>query len=65
MPRWISCHGVDGFALSRDSLPTCIKQGPRSRMVGGAFQQIGIPIAPAKNEPGAQAAVSGQGPGRN
>ena len=46
------------FALSRDSLPPYVKQIPGSRMVDGAFQQIGIAIAVAKGKPAALAAVT-------
>ena len=49
---------VDAFALSRDSLPTYVKQVPGSRMVDGAFQQIGIAIAVAKDKPQALAMVT-------
>jgi polar amino acid transport system substrate-binding protein len=49
---------ADAFALSRDSLPTYVKQVPGSRMTDGAFQQIGIAIAVAKGKPAALAAVS-------
>jgi polar amino acid transport system substrate-binding protein len=49
---------ADAFALSRDSLPTYVKQVPGSRMVDGAFQQIGIAIAVAKGKPAALAAVT-------
>jgi polar amino acid transport system substrate-binding protein len=49
---------ADAFALSRDSLPTYVKQIPGSRMVEGAFQQIGIAIAVAKDRPAALAAVT-------
>src|SRR4051812_4575544 len=49
---------ADAFALSRDSLPTYVKQVPGSRMVEGAFQQIGIAIAVAKNKPAALAAIT-------
>src|SRR5947209_3809625 len=49
---------ADAFALSRDSLPTYVKQVPGSRMVDGAFQQIGIAIAVAKGRPVALAAVT-------
>lgn len=49
---------ADAFALSRDSLPTYVKQVPGSRMVDGAFQQIAIAIAVAKNKPAALAAVT-------
>ena len=49
---------ADAFALSRDTLPTYVKQVPGSRMVDGAFQQINISIAVAKNKPAALAAVS-------
>jgi polar amino acid transport system substrate-binding protein len=49
---------VDAFALSRDSLPTYVKQVPGSRMVDGAFQQIGIAIAVANKKPFALATVT-------
>ncbi|TMI98586.1 MAG: transporter substrate-binding domain-containing protein [Alphaproteobacteria bacterium] len=49
---------ADAFALSRDSLPTYVKQVPGSRMVDGAFQQIGIAIAVGKGKPAALAAVA-------
>jgi polar amino acid transport system substrate-binding protein len=49
---------ADAFALSRDSLPTYVKQVPGSRMVDGAFQEIGIAIAVAKGKPAALAAVT-------
>jgi len=49
---------ADAFALSRDSLPTYVKQVPGSRMTEGAFQQIGIAIAVAKGKPAALAAVT-------
>lgn len=49
---------ADAFALSRDSLPTYVKQVPGSRMVDGAFQHIGIAIAVAKGKPAALAAVT-------
>jgi polar amino acid transport system substrate-binding protein len=49
---------ADAFALSRDSLPTYVKQVPGSHMVDGAFQQIAIAIAVAKNKPAALAAVT-------
>ena len=49
---------VDAFALSRDSLPTYVKQVPGSRMVDGAFQQIGIAIAVPMGKPAALAAVT-------
>jgi polar amino acid transport system substrate-binding protein len=49
---------VDAFALSRDSLPTYVKQIPGSRVVDGAFQQIGIAIAVANGKPAALAAVT-------
>jgi polar amino acid transport system substrate-binding protein len=49
---------ADAFALSRDSLPTYVRQIPGSRMVDGAFQQIGIAIAVAKGRPAALAAVT-------
>jgi polar amino acid transport system substrate-binding protein len=50
---------ADAFALSRDSLPTYVKQVPGSRITDGAFQQIGIAIAVAKGKPAALAAVTG------
>jgi polar amino acid transport system substrate-binding protein len=49
---------ADAFALSRDSLPTYVKQVPGSRMTDGAFQQIGIAIAVARNRPAALGAVT-------
>ena len=49
---------ADAFALSRDSLPTYVRQIPGSRLVEGTFQQIGIAIAVAKNKPAALAAVT-------
>jgi polar amino acid transport system substrate-binding protein len=49
---------ADAFALSRDSLPTYVRQIPGSRMVDGAFQQIGIAIAVAKDKPAALAMVT-------
>ena len=49
---------ADAFALSRDTLPTYVKQVPGSLMVDGAFQQIGVAIAVAKNKPTALAAVT-------
>jgi polar amino acid transport system substrate-binding protein len=49
---------ADAFALSRDSLPTYVRQVPGSRMVDGQFQQIGIAIAVAKGKPLALAAVT-------
>jgi polar amino acid transport system substrate-binding protein len=49
---------ADAFALSRDSLPPYVRQVPGSRMTDGAFQQIGIAIAVAKNRPAALAAVT-------
>jgi polar amino acid transport system substrate-binding protein len=49
---------ADAFALSRDSLPTYVRQIPGSRMVDGAFQQIGIAIAVAKGKPEALAKVT-------
>jgi polar amino acid transport system substrate-binding protein len=49
---------ADAFALSRDSLPTYIKQVPGSRMTDGAFQQINISIAVAKGKPAALAAIT-------
>ncbi len=49
---------ADAFALSRNSLPTYVKQVPGSRMTDGAFQQIGIAIAVAKGKSASLAAVS-------
>jgi polar amino acid transport system substrate-binding protein len=49
---------ADAFALSRDTLPTYVKQVPGSRMVEGAFQTINISIAVAKGKPAALAAVT-------
>ena len=49
---------ADAFALSRDTLPTYVKQVPGSRMVDGAFQQINISISVAKKKPAALAAVT-------
>jgi polar amino acid transport system substrate-binding protein len=49
---------ADAFALSRDSLPTYVKQIPGSRMTDGAFQQVAIAIAVAKGKPAALAAVT-------
>ena len=49
---------ADAFALSRDSLPAYVQQIPGSRIVDGAFQQIGIAIAVAKGKPAALAAVT-------
>ena len=49
---------ADAFALSRDSLPTYVKQVPGSRITDGAFQQIGVAIAVAKSNPAALAAVT-------
>lgn len=49
---------ADAFALSRDSLPTYIKQVTGSRMTEGAFHYLSIAIAVAKNKPAALAAVT-------
>jgi polar amino acid transport system substrate-binding protein len=49
---------ADAFALSRDTLPPYVKQVPGSRITDGAFQQIGVAIAVAKNKPAALAAVT-------
>lgn len=49
---------ADAFALSRDTLPTYVKQVPGSHMVDGAFQKIGVAIAVAKGKPAALAAVT-------
>jgi polar amino acid transport system substrate-binding protein len=49
---------ADAFALSRDTLPTYVKQVPGSHMVDGAFQKISVAIAVAKGKPAALAAVT-------
>jgi polar amino acid transport system substrate-binding protein len=49
---------ADAFALSRDTLPTYVKQVPGSLMVDGAFQKINVSIAVAKGKPAALAAVT-------
>ena len=49
---------ADAFALSRDTLPTYVKQVPGSHMVDGEFQKISVAIAVAKGKPGALAAVT-------
>jgi polar amino acid transport system substrate-binding protein len=49
---------ADAFALSRDSLPTYVKQIPGSRITDGAFQRMGIAIAVTKGKPHALAAVT-------
>jgi polar amino acid transport system substrate-binding protein len=49
---------ADAFALSRDTLPTYLKQVPGSRMVEGAFQKISVSIAVGKGKPAALAAVT-------
>ena len=49
---------ADAFALSRDTLPTYVKQVPGSLMVEGAFQKINVSIAVAKGKPAALAAVT-------
>ena len=49
---------ADAFALSRDTLPTYVKQVPGSHMVDGAFHQVAVAIAVAKNKPAALAAVT-------
>jgi polar amino acid transport system substrate-binding protein len=49
---------ADAFALSRDTLPTYVKQVPGSLMVEGAFQQINVSVAVAKGKPAALAAVT-------
>jgi polar amino acid transport system substrate-binding protein len=49
---------ADAFALSRDSLPTYVKEIPGSRITDGAFQEIGFAIAVAKGKPAALAAVT-------
>jgi polar amino acid transport system substrate-binding protein len=41
---------ADAFALSRDTLPTYVKQVPGSHMVDGAFQKISVAIAVAKGK---------------
>ena len=49
---------ADAFALSRDTLPTYVKQVPGSRMVDGAFHQVAVAIAVPKGKPAALAAVT-------
>lgn len=49
---------ADAFALSRDTLPTYVKQVPGSRMVDGAFHQVAVAIAVAKGKPAALAVVT-------
>lgn len=49
---------ADAFALSRDTLPTYVKQVPGSLMVDGAFQKINVSIAVGKGKPAALAAVT-------
>jgi polar amino acid transport system substrate-binding protein len=49
---------AEAFALSRDSLPTYVKQVPGSRITDGAFQQIGIAVAVAKGNQAGLAAVT-------
>ena len=49
---------ADAFALSRDTLPTYVKQVPGSLMVDGAFQKINVSIAVAKGKATALAAVT-------
>jgi polar amino acid transport system substrate-binding protein len=49
---------ADAFALSRDTLPTYVKQVPGSRMVDGAFHQVAVAIAVAKGKPAALAAIT-------
>jgi polar amino acid transport system substrate-binding protein len=49
---------ADAFALSRDTLPTYVKQVPGSHMVDGAFQKISVAIAVAKGKPAALATVT-------
>ena len=49
---------ADAFALSRDTLPTYVKQVPGSYMVDGAFHQVAVAIAVAKGKPAALAAVT-------
>ncbi|BAT57674.1 cystine-binding periplasmic protein precursor [Variibacter gotjawalensis] len=49
---------ADAFALSRDSLPTYVKQIAGSRIVDGAFQQIGIAIAVKKGKEAALGLVT-------
>jgi len=49
---------ADAFALSRDTLPTYVKQVPGSLMVDGAFQKINVSIAVAKGKSAALAAVT-------
>ena len=49
---------ADAFALSRDTLPTYVKQVPGSHIVDGAFHQVAVAIAVGKNKPAALAAVT-------
>ena len=49
---------ADAFALGRDSLPPYIKQVPGSRMTDGAFHNLPIAIAVAKDRPAALAYVT-------
>ena len=49
---------ADAFALSRNSLPTYVRQVPGSRMIDGAFHHVRIAIAVAKDKPAALAAVT-------
>jgi polar amino acid transport system substrate-binding protein len=49
---------ADAFALSRDTLPTYVKQVPGSHMVDGAFHQVAVAIAVARNKPAALAAIT-------
>jgi polar amino acid transport system substrate-binding protein len=49
---------ADAFALSRDTLPTYVKQVPGSHIVEGAFHQVAVAIAVGKNKPAALAAVT-------
>jgi polar amino acid transport system substrate-binding protein len=49
---------ADAFALSRDTLPTYVKQVSGSRMVDGAFHQVAVAIAVPKGKPAALTAVT-------
>ena len=48
---------ADAFALGRDSLPPYMEQVPGSRMTEGAFHDLPIAIAVAKEKPASLAAV--------
>lgn len=49
---------ADALALARDSLPAYVKQVPGSRIVDGAFHQLPVAIAVAKNKSAALAYVT-------